>query len=820
REDPASDFVANQGGTVDFGESRVSAATMDEIRKTMKDVYGYETGKYENYFHKTENDKIIFKIDWNVSDNHNLTLRYNRLDAFREKPPHPFAASFLGTGRGPNENTLPFQNSGYTINNELESYALELNSVFGNNIANRFFFSYNKFRDFRKPVSVNFPTIEIGEGGITYTTVGHEPFSIHNILDQDVFQFTNNFSYFSGSHVYTVGVNYERFNFFNSFNLFRHGVFLAPADLFFLTGGFLPIDFLDGIGATTFSSLDNFRARTNPDSTAKFYDLNALIGSGPFVGENIEVGQLSVYAQDEFQMSDQLKLTYGLRVDFPIYFTEPVDNPFSRAMILLDENGKSETVDQSKLPGADPLFSPRVGFNWDVNGDRSIQLRGGTGIFTGRLPFVWIGNNISNPGPNPNLFGFFGGLAESEVPAEHETDDGSGRLVPGRSILKQSFFLNAMVDDFKWPQVWTTNIAVDKQLPWDILGTFEFLFGKDLNSVYLRNADLAAPVGKLPDPDGRPIYGGGILNPTVVLTPGDTLVSGDAYSGAYIIDSASEGYNFNFTVQLRKNFESGFNGNLSYTFSEAKSRLKSTEIAFEIWQQNPIQGNPNNPNLGFSEFGQRHRIIGSGNYSHSWSEKLTTRIGLFIELAEGNRFAGAGGNRYSFTYSGDINGDGSPSNNDLIYIPKNQSEINLVDFTDSDGNVVTAAQQWTALNAFIEQDNYLSGHRGEIAERFGAVNPWYSNIDLRILQDYALSLGETSHKIQLSLDILNVANLINSDWGVRKVATVAATSPIRFNGYDNNGNPELNFTGPAETYINSPDLFSRWQVQVGLRYYF
>ncbi|MCH7886378.1 MAG: TonB-dependent receptor, partial [Candidatus Marinimicrobia bacterium] len=721
---------------------------------------------------------------------------------------------FNGTGRGPNENTLPFQNSGYTINNELDSYALELNSVFGSNIANRFFFSYNKFRDFRAPVSVDFPTIEIGEGGITYTTVGHEPFSIHNILDQDVFQFTNNLSKFSGRHVYTVGVNYEQFNFFNSFNLFRHGVFLAPADLFFLTGGFLPIDFLDGIGATTFSSLDNFRARTNPDSTAKFYDLNALIGSGPFVGEQIDVGQLAVYAQDEFQMSDKLKLTYGLRVDFPIYFTEPVDNPFSRAMKLLDENGKSETVDQSKLPGADPLFSPRVGFNYDVNGDRSLQLRGGTGIFTGRLPFVWIGNNISNPGPNPNLFPAF---SEADVPAEHVTDDGSGRLVPGRSILKQSFFLNAMANDFKWPQVWTTNIAVDKQLPWNMLGTFEFLYGKDLNSVYVRNADLVAPVGNLPAPDGRPIYGGGILNASVIVN-GDTI--SHAGGGAYILDSASEGRNFNFTVQLRKNFESGFDGSLSYTFSEAKSRLKSTEIAFEIWQQNPIQENPNNPNLGFSEFGQKHRIIGGGTYTHSWSERLSTHFGIFLELAEGNQFAGAGGNRYSFTYSGDINGDGSPSNNDLIYIPKIQSEINLVDFTDSDGNVVTAAQQWTALDAFIEQDNYLSGHRGEIAERFGAVNPWYSNIDLRILQDYALSLGETSHKIQLSLDILNFTNLINSDWGVRKVATVSATSPIRFTGYDADGIPELNFTGPTETYINSPDLFSRWQVQVGLRYFF
>ena len=193
---------------------------------------------------------------------------------------------------------------------------------------------------------------------------------------------------------------------------------------------------------------------------------------------------------------------------------------------------------------------------------------------------------------------------------------------------------------------------------------------------------------------------------------------------------------------------------------------------------------------------------------------------MFLEIAEGNSFSGAGGNRYSFTYSGDINGDGSPSNNDLIFIPSSQSEINLVDYTDSDGNTVTAAQQWTALDAFIEQDGYLKNHRGEIAERFGAVNPWYSNIDLRILQDYALSVGETSHKIQLSLDILNVANLLNSNWGVRKVATVAATSPIRFTGYDNNGVPELNFTGPAETYIDHPGLFSRWQVQFGLRYFF
>ncbi|MCH7939757.1 MAG: hypothetical protein IID13_08420, partial [Candidatus Marinimicrobia bacterium] len=396
---------------------------------------------------------------------------------------------------------------------------------------------------------------------------------------------------------------------------------------------------------------------------------------------------------------------------------------------------------------------------------------------------------------------------------KYVTDDGSGRLYEGKSILKQSFFLNAMVDDFKWPQVWTTDLAVDTKLPWDVLGTFEFLYGKDLNAIYLRNADLVAPVGDLPD--GRPFYGGGILNPFVVVN-GDTIPH--AGGGAYIIDNTSEGYNFNFTVQLRKNFDFGLNTSLAYTFSEAKNNMKSTEIAFELWQQTPVQGNPNKPELSFSEFGHRHRIVGGANYSHRWSNSLATHLGLFLEIAEGNRFAGAGGNRYSFTYSGDVNGDGSPSNNDLIYIPSDQSEINLADILDKDGNVVTtAAAQWTALNAFIEQDDYLKEHRGEIAERFGAVNPWYSNLDLRIMQDIGVPVRGN---LQISLDILNVANLLNSNWGVRKVATVAATSPLKLVEFNDAGAPVFNFTGPAETYIDDLGPFSRWQIQLGLRYYF
>jgi hypothetical protein len=574
KSDPGSNFVAAAG--TGLGESRVSAATMDAISKRIKDVYGYDTGPYQDYTNKTENNKLLLKLDWNISDKHNASLRYNFLDAVRDLGPHGFVLSFNNTGRGPNSTSLPFQNSGYAINNNLHSLAFELNSMFGGNMANRFFASYNRFRDFREPFSEDFPTVEIGENGVTYTTVGHEPFSIHNILDQDVLQITNNVSYFMGPHVFTAGVNYEQFKFFNSFNIFRHGVFFLPGDLDLQFPG---AGYLDFLGASTYTSLDNFFARTNPDDAANFADFNSFVGTGPFKGELIDVGQFAVYAQDEYTASRNLNLTFGLRVDIPIYNTDPVDNPFSRGLTLLDENDNAEEVDQSKLPDAQLLWSPRFGFNWDVNGDRSMQVRGGTGIFTGHLPFVWIGNVISNPGANPNITGDGSG--------GQETDSGDGRDVPGKSVLQQSFDVNAMVDDFKWPQVWTTNFAIDSKLPMGLLGTFEVVYGKDLNAIYMRNADLDVHERKLND--GRPYYG---------ATSTDRELN-EAYpdegAGVYVIDNTDEGYNLTITAQVRKVHDWGLNTSLAYTYLQAKNNLKSTEIASVLWQSQPIQGDPNKP---------------------------------------------------------------------------------------------------------------------------------------------------------------------------------------------------------------------------------
>ena len=782
---PGSNFVASRGGSSGLGISRVQASIMDSIRTRMMEQYNYDPGPYEGYTFHTDNNKLLAKLDWNINPQNNLTFRYDLLDAKQDLGPHPFVLSFNNTGRGPNESSLPFYKSGYAINNRLNSFALEVNSR-GPRLANRFFASYNRFRDFRDPRSEDFPTIEIGEGCCTYATLGHEPFSIHNILDQDVWQLTNNFNLFRGRHSFTLGGNYELFSFFNSFNIFRDGVFFLPA--------FIPV-------GSTFSSLDEFFAATEPGPGQK--DFRAMItpSTVPFKGENIKVSQLSFYAQDEFLTSNRFNLTYGLRVDVPIYNTKPVANPYSDSLTALDENREPEVVDQSHLAGAKPLFSPRIGFNWNAVGERRTQLRGGTGIFTGRVPFVWIGNVISNPGANPNLY-----------------PTGPQIITHPNTTLAQSFDVNAMDPNFKWPQVWTSDLAVDQQLPSGVLGTLEVIYGKDFHSVFMRNADLRAPILTLSD--GRPFFGNcgfGTANCPAGGSPGGNELNADGGAGIYVIDNKNQGHSFNVTAQLRKNFGTAVSTTLGYSFTEAKNNLKTTEIASVLWQNQPVQGDPNNPELSFAEFGQKHRIIGSATLAKAWSPSLRTQVGMFLEVAQGNRFTVLGGNRYSFIYSGDVNGDGT-GGNDLIFIPAEQSDIILDPLVRPGQPTVSPEVQWARLNAFIEQDKYLSKHRGQIAERFGELNPWYSNIDLRVLQDFGFRSGSTRHTFQLSVDVLNVANLLNSGWGVRKVANASALSPLSLVRFAGNA-PVFNFTGPDHTFDDSTDPLYRWRLQFGLRYF-
>ena len=806
RDDPGTDFVADRDGQLAFGESRARAADLQAISDRLREGYGYETGPFDDYTRSTDNDKLLVKLNWNVNDRNSLSLRYNYLDAYRDLTVNPAAISFANAGRGPNEQSLPFQNSGYRINNELNSFALELNSRF-EVASNRFFASYSRFRDFREPNSAPFPTIEIVEDGITYTTAGHEPFSIRNILDQDVLQVTNNVTVPVGRHVLTGGVNFEYFSFFNSFNLFRHGLFQLPYFLDFEGDG-VP-------NGSTFFGVDQFLAVTDPslplcgpgtDLAAEAgascrVDLNGMVTPADlaFKGETIDVGQVGAYVQDEWLVSPQLSLTLGLRVDVPFYVTEPVENPFSTGLTALDEDDQPETVDQADLAGATPLVSPRFGFNYALDRDRTTQVRGGTGIFTGRVPFVWIGNVVSNPGANPRLPG---AVPYESVDEALRTSD--------EATLQTSFDLNAMDEDFRFPQVWTTNLAVDQRLFGDAVLTLEGIVGKDVNSVYVRNADLRAPVRTLESVGGRPYFG---------AQEGGQELNPDGGAGIYVIDNSSEGYNLSLTAQVRKPFGDAVQLMGAYAYTRSENLFSTTEIASVLWGANPVQGDPNRPGLAPAEFGQPHRFVGTALFRQAWSENAATSVGLFATVAKGNQFLYAGGNRYSFTYSGDVNGDGS-GGNDLLYVPTGRDDVDLVDLVRADGSVVSADEQYARLDAFIEQDSYLRENRGQIVERFGAVNPWYQNVDVRVLQDLSFLVGRRVNTLQLSLDVQNVANLLSSDWGVRRVANPAATSPLTLAGFGDDGEPQFTFTGPAETFVEDPSEFSRWRAQLGLRYRF
>ncbi len=766
----ASDFVASRSGSTGPGISRVQASDLEAIRERMFQVYNYDTGPFENYTSDTNNEKFLIKLDWNRNKRSKAAFRYNYLGARQDRLPEPFAITINNSGRGPSANSLPFRSAGYEINNRVHSFTAEMNSWY-EKYTNRFFSSFTALRAFRDSFSEPFPLLEIAADGITYTSLGHEPFSVNNSVDQNIWQFGNELSFSRGKHFISTGLNFEVFSFSNSFNLFYHGLHFLPPNL----------------GGTSFSSLEEFFDVTDPNSP-NFRSFNDEVDEQqqePFRQDKTRVGQFGLHIQDEFAPSESVNLTLGVRIDFPIYFTDIPENNFSKSLRLRDNAGNPEFVDASKFPSARPLFSPRIGFNWGLNSERTTQIRGGSGLFTGRLPFIWVGNQVANQGTDPDL--------------EPEPES-------------SSLDINVLAPDFKWPQVWKTHLAIDRKLPGGVLGSLGLLYGQDINAVVVRNADLTRVERRLPGPDNRPYFGG----------PGNNKLNTDFAGGVFVLDNSSKGHSLNITAQASHVFSPKLKTQLGYNYSVVKSQLNSNGLARSLWAENPVQGDPNDPEVSFTEFGRKHRLIGSATYSKRWSERTATHIGFVFEAGDGDAALTTNRSRFSYVYAGDVNGDGSASN-DLIYIPRSSSEINLIPILDDNASVIsTPEEQWQALDAFIEQDGYLSAHRGEIAARNGALMPWVTTIDLRILQDLSFTFRGRKQALQLSLDLINIGNMFNSSWGVKSLPQADARSPLRFTGqFDEQGAPLFQFrSGAQETFVDDLGLRSRWQAQFGIRYLF
>jgi len=742
RSDLGSNGWVPNRATGAINESRVTATDLMAVQTALSNL-GYNTGAFEGFTYASESTKGIFKLDWNINDNNRLAIIYNFLNASKEKRAQPTALGF----RGPNAATLQFENTGYEINNKLQSIQLELNSTLSQNASNKLQIGYTHFDDFRNPLSVPAPTITILEGGSNYIIAGHEPFSIHNTLDQKVFQFTDNLNFFKGDHTFTVGTSFEKFQFDNSFNL---GVYGAR-------GVFFP----------SYNSVADFLADSAPggglqamlnDATAAHNALEAN-GSGVAGGwalAETNVGQLSFYIQDEWNVTDQFKLTYGVRFDKPLFFdsAEKAQEVIDRACCYVPDipyvnpnNGKTVLLDNTQMPDNDWLISPRLGFNYDVKGDDTFQLRGGSGLFTGRFPFVWLGNQIANP---------------------------------------EVFFYQAVDPDYKFPQVWRTNIGTDYKFENGLIVTGDVSYTKDINGAHVQNWGLLPPSGTLQGVDNRPIY-----------------IASDLINNAFVFTNSDKGRIWNASVKAQKTFEKGFYTMLAYSYLDSKDvNSIEAEITGDAFTFNAANGNVNGDVLSYSKYGDTHRFIGV--LSKKWNygnDKWSTTLSTFFEYAQGGRF--------NYTYGGDINGDGS-NLNDLIYIPTS-GDISQMQFASS-GDAA-------ALEAYIQQDDYLSGRRGQYAERYGAIAPWRGKWDVKFLQDYNIKVSENkTNTIQFSIDVLNVGNLINSDWGV--IQQPNNVQPIGVT-VDGSGTPTYSFnTSQTKTFGFDTSLASRWQAQVGLRYIF
>jgi len=755
RSDSGSNVVANDGnGVSGVNESRVLESDLIHVSTELGKL-GYNSGAYQGFTHYSNSNKGILKLDWNINDNHKVAFIYNFLDASKDKPAHPTAIR----RRGPDINTMQFENSGYQINNQISSFLLELNSKFSETITNKLQAGYTHFNDFRNPFSAPAPVISITKDGSPYIIAGHEPFSINNKLDQKVIQITNNLNVVRGDHTFTVGFSFEKFLFKNSFNLKGYG--------------------FDVFGSTDLAGFDaniasGYYAKAFADAQAIFNSKNKL-EAGTDGGWNLSettVGQLAFYAQDEWNINDNFKLILGLRADKPLYFNTSdliqkfIDTDNSEGYLpginyFDPKDGSVVNFDSTKLPGNSLLWSPRIGFNWDVKGNKVTQLRGGSGIFTGRLPFVWIGNQVSGIDP---------------------------------------FFYQVVDRDFKFPQVWRTSLGIDHKFENDYIVTVDLSYNKDINGVHVQDWGLKTPTSQLNGVDKRPIYGASDKG-----TWNDYGFPADAH--AYVMTNTNKGSAFNSSVKVQKTFENGLYASLAYNFLVSKDvNSIEAEITGDAFNFNPALGNVNNATLSNSKYGDTHRFIGVGSkkWKYGNDDKWATTVSTFFEYAQGGRF--------SYTYGGDLNNDGA-FGNDLIYVPTS-SEINSMNFSGTG--------QAAAYDNYIKQDDYLNSRRGQYAERYGALAPWRGKWDVKILQDYNFKVSSTSEKkntIQFSIDVLNIGNLINSDWGLIQMPN--SVQPIGVTVDHVTKIPSYTFNGQqTKTFSYDASLASRWQAQFGIRYIF
>jgi hypothetical protein len=781
---PGTTFRANTGNEPVGGNvTRVLASDLDTLSSYLKSNFGYDTGPYQDYSFETPAKRYLAKLDYNLNDRNKVSLRYLQLDS--SAPILLSNSSSLGRGsRRSNTTGLNFANSNYAILENIKSGVGEWNSILGTNAANSLTVGYTTNDESRPQHGDLFPMVDILEGGSVYTTFGYEPFTPANQLRYHSFQIQDNFTWSRRSHTFTFGAAFERYHSDNVFFPGSQSVYVYNSLQDFYTDA---NDYLANPNRTTSPvTLSIFQVRWS----------NIPGQSEPL--QPLDVSYGGIYAQDEWAVSRNFRVTYGLRLDVPFFGNTGYDNANADALTFRAADGSMVHYDSGKLPDANLLFSPRLGFNWDVSGSGQTQVRGGTGLFTGPPIYVWISNQVGNTGV---LTGFEDLRNTTARPWNPDPNAYKPTNVTGEPA--SSYELALTDPNFKFPQVWRSNIALDRRLPWGLTGTAELLYSKDVNGISYINANLPAAQTSFTGADSRPRWTSNKINGNV--------------ADAIVLGNENTGYSWHASAALQKVFRQGFL-RAAYSYGVSKNTVDPGSIAFGSWTGNAMSGDPNNPGVAYSNQYPGPRVFLAGSYRLEYLKLGATTFSFFWE-GHSNGFA-------SYTFSGDLNGD-LGTGNDLVYIPRDQSEMNFQTFT-SGGRTYTAAEQAAAWDAYINQDPYLSQHRGEYAVRNGVHLPMVFRLDFSVAQDIFKDIGGRRHSLQFRADFLNFGNLLNHDWGVGQRLVGGSTTlsqPLIAKGADAEGRAlyQLRVVGNQllnhsfETTAFEQDVY---RIQFSLRYTF
>ena len=786
---PSSDGVAN----TDLSLSRTSTSDMDKVRQHLIDNYGYDPGSYDSYPGDESNKKLLARIDWNINNANKLSVRYNytKNQAWNETNGNSTDGGFRNRAMDRiSQHSMAFSNSIYSMDNIVNSFSFDLNSRISDKFSNQFLTTYTKIQDVRGSESSPFPFIDIMNGVEDgkqilepYISAGYELFTWNNGVNNNIFNIVDNATFYFSSHKITAGVSFEHQMANNSY-------------------------MRNGTGYYRYASLDDFLNQAAPRDFALTYGYDGELSPAAEVAFN----QFGVYAQDDWNITSDFKLTYGIRADYLKYEDNIIRN---NAIYELDFGGKK--IDTGEWPDSKVQLSPRVGFTWDVRGDQTLKFRGGTGIFSGRLPLVFFTNMPTNSGmvqgsyaavtkydSDGTIASVDPALASLAGPMITDVNEMIERLnlpktiTPEQGVLPRD--INAIDPDFKMPQVWKTSLALDYSIPasFPMSVTVEGIYTKNMNGVMLKNYNLKEPDDTwqhFNGSDDRYIY------------PDDITYTS---KNAFVLANTSDGWGAIGNITVKAEPVNDLNLMVAYTYTESKeiSGMPGSNAGSAYNGLLQVNG-PHIPETQRSQYVVPSKAIASVSYKIPWGNntaKSSTIINLF--------YSGYSAGGYSFTYTNDMNNDGYAT--DLIYIPNSKGEINFVSAEDED-----------AFFKFIEQDKYLKNHKGEYAEAYAARAPWVHQFDMRLTREYYFKVGDVNNTLQFSLDFLNFGNLLNSKWGVEKNMYDANNGQIlKYEGKDTNNVPSFSMVKDddgnylSETYSTYYNYSQCWQLQVGVRYSF